>query len=390
MNQKHVNFFTIIDRYTLKEIVVPFFMILAIFTFVLLMGKILQVMDLMVNKGVAFLDISRLTLYLVPSFLVFTLPVSLLIAILTGVGRLSGDNEWTVLHMSGLSLTRLSRPIAFASLTVFLMTLLTTLFLVPKGNLAVRSLMFQIAQNKAGIGIHEKIFVDYFKDLLLFADKVPVNGEFLEGVFISDNHLGKAENTIIARRAYLLPDPDRNYLTLRLEDGSIHTVDKNLSAYRKADFHFYDIKLETGSAMTGGEGKIKSSTEMTVHELKKSIGNSTFHDNRTRELLIEWHKKLAIPFSCLIFPLLGIPLGMRSHRSVRARGFTVGLILTVIYYMFRLVGEALVENGIITPFIGVWTPVFVFAVAGMLLFFSSAREQPVTALFKRLKRQAAS
>ncbi len=372
-------FFTIIDRYILREIVVPSFMILSVFTFVLLMGKILQVMDLMVNKGIAFFDIARLTIYLIPGFLVFTVPISLLIAILIGVGRLSGDNEWTVLRMSGLGLVRLSRPIAIVAFAAFLLTLLTTLFLVPKGNLAARSLLFQIARNKAGIGINEKVFIDYFSDILLYADKIPVSGESLEGIFISDSHLGKTPNTIIARRASIIPDPDKNYITLRLEDGSTHTVDENFSAFRKADFHFYDIRLETGSSIGGGKAT-KSSTEMTFPELKKTAQDGKLKETEIREIMIELNKKLAIPLSCLIFPLLGIPLGMRAHRSVRARGFTIGLSLALIYYIFRLAGEALAESGQIAPFLGVWTPNIVFALTGALIFFSAAREQSLANL----------
>jgi lipopolysaccharide export system permease protein len=357
-------------------------MILAVLTFVLLMGKILQVMDLMVNKGIPFLDIALLTIYLIPGFLVFTVPISLLIAILIGVGRLSGDNEWTVLRISGLSLLQLSRPIAGAACAAFLITLATTLFLVPKGNIASRSLLVDIAQNKAGVGIHEKVFINYFKDILLYADRIPVQGDFLEGIFISDSHLGKGSNTIIARRAYLLSDPDKQRLTLRLEDGSTHTVDENLSTYRKADFHSYDIKLEMGTAITGaGEGR-KSSTEMTFAELKRTVNDRSLKDVEIRELMIELNKKLAIPLSCLIFPLLGIPLGMRAHRSVRARGFVAGLILVLIYYLFRLVGEAVVESGQIAPFVGVWTPNIVFAIAGAILFFSATREKPLLKLFR--------
>ena len=64
----------IINQYILREISFPFFMTLFVFTFILLMGKILQLMDLMINKGVSFTDISKLVLFLMPSFLVFTIP----------------------------------------------------------------------------------------------------------------------------------------------------------------------------------------------------------------------------------------------------------------------------------------------------------------------------
>lgn len=105
----------LINRYIFREIAVPFGMILFVLTFVLLMGKILQLMDLMINKGVAVADIALLMLYLIPSFLAFTIPISLLIAILIGLGRLSGDNEWTIMKMSGVSLYQLSVPVAWTA-----------------------------------------------------------------------------------------------------------------------------------------------------------------------------------------------------------------------------------------------------------------------------------
>ena len=78
----------LINCYILKEIAVHFCTILLMLTFVLLMGRILQLMDLMINKGIAFADIARLMILLMPSFLVFTIPISLLMAILMGLGRL--------------------------------------------------------------------------------------------------------------------------------------------------------------------------------------------------------------------------------------------------------------------------------------------------------------
>ncbi len=132
--------FKTLNRYILREITVPFFMVLFVLTFVLLMGKILQLMDMMVNKGVGFPDIARLVFYLSPSFLVFTVPISLLIAILMGLGRLSGDNEITVLKASGISLYRLSHPVALLTLVAVLLTSIVGFFLVPYGNFATKNL----------------------------------------------------------------------------------------------------------------------------------------------------------------------------------------------------------------------------------------------------------
>ncbi|MCE5262890.1 MAG: LPS export ABC transporter permease LptF [Deltaproteobacteria bacterium] len=376
----------LIDRYILKEIAVPFCMILFVLTFVLLMGKILQVMDLMINKGIGFTEIARLMLFLMPSFLMFTIPISLLIAILIGLGRLSGDNEWTVLKMSGISLYRLSLPVACAALIAFLMTLVTMVFLVPYGNLASKALLFEMARQKASIGIREKIFIDDFQGILLYAERIPVNGDYLEGVLISDSRIGREPSTIIARRAYLLSNPDTMAITLRLEDGSTHMVDSSLNRYRKMDFRFYDVRLDLATPLAGDKGgdvKSKSSTEMSLSELAAVIRNRSVGQEALRELAIELNKKLTVPVSCLVFALIGMPLGIRAHRSVRSRGFTIGLLLVVVYYLFRLSGEALVETGRLSPIIGTWTPNWIFAAAGLTLFVLAAREAPLGQRFRR-------
>ena len=365
----------LIDRYILREIALPFVMILLVLTFVLLMGKILQLMDLMINKGVSLGDIARLMLYLMPSFLMFTIPISLLIAILIAIGRLSGDNELTVLKMSGVSLYRLSLPVFAASLIAFLLTAATSLFLVPYGNLSTKNLLFEMARQKASISIREKIFNDDFQGILLYAESIPLQGDFLEGVFISDTRTGHEPSTIIARKAYLISDPSTLAITLRLEEGSTHAVDPELKHYRRMDFHFYDIRLDLPGSLSEGENKpVKSSIEMTATELVETLKKLPATDAAFREMAIELNKKLTIPLSCLVFGLLGVPLGMRKNRSVRSRGFTVGLAVVLVYYLLRLVGEALVETGRLAPWIGTWAPNVIFAVGGTLLFILAARE----------------
>jgi lipopolysaccharide export system permease protein len=375
----------LINRYILKEIVIPFGMVVAVLTFVLLMGKILQVMDLLINKGVRFADISLLMLYLVPSFLVFTFPISLLIAILIGIGRLSGDNEITVLKMSGVSLYQFSVPVLAATLIVFLMTAATSLFLVPYGNVASRNLFYEMARQKASVGIRERIFIDDFRGILLYAERIPVHGDFLEGVLISDNRISREPSTIIARKAHLISDPDTQAVILRLEDGSTHTVDAELKHYRKVDFRLYDVRLDLASSLADAQKNgAKASTEMTLLELYTTLQRRGINDASSREMAIELNKKLTIPFSCLVFAVLGLPLGIRAHRSVRSRGFTIGLAIVLLYYLLRLIGEALVETGRLGPVIGSWAPNVVFGTAGLLLFVAAATERtPGTFLGRR-------
>ena len=367
----------IIHRYILKEIAFPFFMILFILTFILLMGKILQLMDLMVNKGISVIDIGLLIIYLMPSFLMFTIPISLFVAIMMGLGRLSSDNELIVMKASGMSLYEISKPIILATVVTFFLTAVTSYFLVPEGNYATKILLFNVARQKASAGIKEKVFNDDFKGVLLYADRIPVSGDYMEGVLISDTRNTEEQSTIIATRAYLVANPNAMTVTLRLEDGSTHGVDRGLKNYRKMDFARYDIKLDLGDATTEEKAKTKASTEMTVGELMKRMQDKKIKDTDLRELAIEIQKKLSIPVSTLVFCFLGIPLGIRKHRTAKFWGFSIGLVVVLTYYIIRLGGEALAETGQLTPLIGAWTPNILLGIAGIYLFYRTAEEKPL-------------
>ena len=370
--------FKIIDRYILKEIAYPFFLILFVLTFVLLMGKIIQLMDLMVNKGVSFIDISKLFLLLTPSFLILTIPISLLISILIGLGRLSGDNELTILKASGMSLYKLLGPIAIASLIAFIITAVTSLFLVPHSKYATKNLLFNVAKKKASIGIKEKVFNDDFKGILLYAESIPVHGDYMKGVIISDTRISKEPSTIIAEKAFLISDPSLMTVTLRLENGSTHMVDKTLKNYRKMDFSSYDVNLDIESSIAEAKKvNAKDSTEMTIWELSQKLKTAGLEDAVFREMAIEFYKTITTPLSCIVFGILGIPLSIRAHRAVRSRGFTLGLIIVFIYYIMRLGGEALVETGRLSPLIGTWSPNIIFCIVGFYLLIRAANDRPL-------------
>ncbi|MBW2544196.1 MAG: LPS export ABC transporter permease LptF [Deltaproteobacteria bacterium] len=368
----------VVNRYILKEISIPFFMIIFILTFALLMGRILQLMDLMINRGIYFADIAKLVLYLMPSLLIITIPVSLLISILMGMGRLSRDNEILVLKSSGLSLYQLMTPIAFVSLCAFLMTAATGFFLVPYGNLATRNLLFDIAKQKASIGIKERVFNDDFAGLVLYSEEIPSHGDYMKSVFISDTRMLEEPATIIAQKGYFISNPESMQITLRLEDGSIHTVSKDLTTYKKIDFSSYDINLDLSTSI-GGKNRItaKDSKEMSLPELIRKSRAHGLKETAMKEFIIEIHKKFTLPFACIVFGIIGIPLGIAKHRSGKSRGFVIGLIVIMIYYVLQIGGEALGETGMLSPAIGAWISNVMLGVIGVYLLIAAAREKPL-------------
>jgi len=375
---RHKDMFSILNRYIFREILYPFLMTLFVFTFVLIMGRILSLVDLMINKGVSLSEVLRLILYLMPALMLFTIPLALIIAILIGIGRLSRDNEFTVLKACGLSLHRIAAPVMAAALIASCLAALTSFFLIPRGNLEAKNLLFAIVKQKASVGIKEKVFNDDFRGIVIYADRIPVGADAMEGVLLYDDRTIDEPSTIIASRGTLVSNPQSLTVTLRLEGGSIHTVDAQFKNYKKVDFSAYDVRLDfTGSDADERRVKFSKLDEMTLWELRGSLDYPDPRGPARRELLIELNQRLASPFTCLIFAFLGIPLGVQSSRSGKMRGFTIGLALVMAYYVFLLYGKALGETGKIPAVVGVWAPNVLFMAAGLFVYFARAREREI-------------
>src|SRR5665647_2869316 len=113
----------ILFLYIVREISSLFLLGIVIFTLVLLMGRLITLTDLVVSHGVPFADVSRMILYLVPSFLVFTIPMAFLLAVLLAFGRLSADNEIVVIKASGISLIQMLPPVIVCAVVAVLLAL---------------------------------------------------------------------------------------------------------------------------------------------------------------------------------------------------------------------------------------------------------------------------
>ncbi|MCX7983059.1 MAG: LPS export ABC transporter permease LptF [Syntrophales bacterium] len=363
----------IINRYLFKEILLSFLLILTIVTLVLILGRIFQIVDLIMNKGVSILEVVGFIFLLFPSLLLYSLPMSLLFAILVTLSRFSSDNELTIMKTSGMSLYQISLPIFLVAVLVFFISLLNSYVLLPQGNLKVRQLMYHLACKKATVGIVEKTFNDDFSGIILYADRVPASGDFLEGVFISDFRQGSQPIYIISQKAFLIGDSATMSVILRMKDGSIHMPDRPIEKYRRLDFKQYDVKLNFGPSLAADLTK-KASREMTVKEIKGLLEKSNLEDSEKRELEMELYERLSIPFSAIFFALVAIPMGIKKHHAAKYRGFMAGLILVLAYYVFRGWGLALGETGRIPPLMGAWLPNILIGMCGVYLILISAQE----------------
>jgi lipopolysaccharide export system permease protein len=361
--------------YILKETLPIFFIGLLTFTVILLMDKILKLIELIVTRGVSFSKVLMLLLFISPSFLVFTIPMAFLLGTLLSFGRLSGDSEITAFKASGVSLYQLFLPISILSIIAYLFTSFLVFYGLPWGNRGFMATIYLIAQSKADIEIKERVFNDVFDGLVVYVDKVPIQGKRIEGVLIYDERDKEKVNTIFAKEGFLNSDPKSQEVVLRLLSGDIHRFEPKTKVYQKIKFDTYDLKLELGKTFAAMGKKLKEH-EMSIDEIKEKIEKMKKKGEDTTGQEVELHKRYAIPFACIVFGLIGVPLGIQPRRSARSYGFILGILILMTYYMSLTASEILAMRKTIPVFLAGWTPNLLFSGLGVYLLVKTAKESP--------------
>ncbi len=353
------------------------FLGLVTFTFVLLMGRTLNLVEMIINKGVPFGDIVLLFLCLLPSFLVITVPLSFLLGVLLGFGRLSADSEIVAMKASGVALGQMLRPVIVLALATSAATAFLTLYAQPLGNYAFRSAVFNIIDRQVSVGLQARVFNDAFDGLVLYANKIEEKSGILHDVFISDQRLGETPTVITAGTGRVVADGDALSLTLRLRTGSIHRrpLRDGKESYQVVQFDSYDINLNMGQQLeTQAAGHKKKDREKTLSELKESYRTAPTEKDRNR-YLVERHYRYALPLAPLIFALAGVPLGIHSNRSGRGGGFALALITALTYYFVMTTAKTFGEEGVLPAALAPWLPNILFLGLGAFLFHLTAQEK---------------
>ena len=340
------------------------------FSSFMLMGRALNISDLLVNKGMGFIDVLQLITYIYIPFLGFIIPMSLLLTILLALGRLSADNEIIAMKSSGISLYQLVLPVGIFSSIALLLTTILTLYANPWGFKSLKDFAVKAVQSLSEVGIQEKVFNDEFEGMLIYVDKTVGQGGGMQGIFISDTRDPAIATTIVAKEAYITSDADALLLNLRLFDGSIHRAGDILDSYQMGSFKTYDITLDL-NASSIGELKYH---EMTNAELEDTLMAMEPGNPDINEIKVAYHKKYSLPFACIVFGLLGIPLGIRKVRGGKSYGFILSLLIFLIYYLFFMLGESLGKDGTLPPLISMWIPNIIMSLLGLYLFIHAARE----------------
>jgi len=367
-----------LTTYVVLEILPPFLLGLAAFTMILLIARILKLVELVVTRGVPFLEIAKLFALILPTFLEMTVPMALLLAIFLGLGRLSGDHELLALKASGISPTQVLLPIVAVALAVSLITLLLTTLVRPAANLALKKELYTIAKNRVGTALKEKVFNDDFPQVLIYVDELVPPGDTSQGVLIVDRRNPARENIIFSKVALIVSDEESNTIDLKLFDGALYEREKQRPSFSQTRFNTYDLKLEFDEAFSPIRKKERGPKEMSLRRLGKSIQLKESKGLRPTAELIELHQRFSFAFAPLVLSLLGVSLVMVPTRSRASRSWGFALCLTwlLVYYGLLSMGKALGEREILPPAVALWLPNIVVGLVGIRLFQKALKESP--------------
>lgn len=368
----------IFTRYILREVTSYALLGGALFTFVLFMKDLGHILELVVRDSASFTDVLRIFAYLLPSFLIVTIPMAVLVGILLGLSRLAADSEITAMRASGVGVFQFIRIVSILAVAALVGGLFNSLYLAPKSASATLALENSLKSTQASFEVQPRVFYEDFRNYVLYIQDVkPASGAALwRHVFLADLTQPANPNITTADEAIVVSN-DPQSIRLHLVNGGQHqTSPTDPNQYNISTFASTDLPIQTGIQEDSHLGR--SNTPILALPLSDlwRLGHSpdnTVPGVRANVYRIEFHRRLSYPFACIVLMLIGVPLGLSSKRGGKSTGFVLTIALVFIYYFLSQIGIAFAKNGKVSPFLGVWGANLLFAAFGLALLYQMSR-----------------
>ncbi len=352
----------IIYRSLLKDLILTFFVTLAFLNSILMMEKILRLSRLLSGVGATVADMVRIIFYLQPQLLMLTIPMSLLLSVLLVYGRMHLDSEIIILKTAGMDYWRISLPVMIFGLLCFLASISVSFYLGPLSSVRLREEITKIIAVRSTLAIEEGTFNTSFKDLVILV-KGKKSADTLEDIFIYDTRSKEEPRVLMAKEGKIFMQNDST-IGLYLQNGYMNISKGSNST--ELFFAAYKMALYL-DAQSSAPKKI----ELTPMQLFQGAKNADVEKTRTT-FYLEFHRRLSLPFICLILVFLAPPLSSMSGKSGRLGGLAIGLFVFALYYMMLIYGENLAIASHIPHYVGAWTATLVLGIFALVMFKSES------------------
>ena len=329
-----------------------------VFIFILLMFQALRLTEFVLVHGLSLRTIVEIMGYMSVSFLPAILPMSLLFAVLLSYGRMSSDSEIIAMRSVGLSMWHMVSPALILGTLLAILSAHTSFQVGPWGNRQFELLITKLANSKVSASLREGTFSEGFFDLVIYADEIDSKTGHMSRVFLYDERDEKTPVTIIAKEGQVVQQANAmgGKTTLHLQHGNIHR--NLLGTYTKVDFDGYDIRMTTQNSDSYRE---KSPQSLTYADITEGLQKKDLPPEKLRLFETEFHKRLALSFTCITFALVGVGLGtVNNRRSGKSSGLVVCIGIIVLYWAAFVASETLARQGAIPPALSIWAVAVLF------------------------------
>jgi lipopolysaccharide export system permease protein len=435
-----------LSKYLLRESIGPFFFGLAIITLVLIMDFLVDIMNLIINRGIKAPLVIELFALNLAWMLALSVPMAVLVSVLMVFGRMAADNEITACKACGVPFYRLVFPALGISIILTLIMILFNDRILPESNLRARMLLTDITRKKPTWSLEENIFLDHFEGYHIRVRTISrKTSEITDIIIIQTIH---NERIITADRGEMYFSEDGSTLMLELENGEILEVDsekhegititefaKQIIAIpgassdleRSTESTRGDREMTVGMMIEHNRGRwskldaaVRESDSLAVDAVRKILGpdkdakgrrikavlaaGAAYRENRDikarltflqksiknyrreiNSMEVEIQKKFSIPAACISFVLIGAPLGSLARKGGFATGIALSLFFFILYWSFLIGGEQLADKGSLPAVWAMWLPNLIVGGAGIVLNIVYIRQSSVISVLDKLK-----
>lgn len=372
---------SVMDRYIAAELIPPFLFGVGAFSSVgVAVGAVVDLVRKVVESGLPLASALNVFWLNLPYFISLAIPMSTLFAALITYGRLSSDSELIALRSCGVSVYRLVLPALILSFVVTGITFVLNEQVVPAANYqADLILQRSLKPEKRAFQQHNIFYPEYHEvqqsngsklnvlSRLFYADQF--DGQRMKDLTIVDRGQESLNQIVVAKSASW--NPSQN--TWDFFDGTIYLVApdssyRNIVRFEHRQLHLPRTPLDLAS------NSLKYG-EMNIAQAQKylEIVSLTGDQKKIHAIKVHIQAKIAFPFVCTVFCLVGAALGIRPQRAGQGTSFGICVVVVFTYYLLNFISNALGLANVLSPLISAWLPAMFGFGAGGLLLLRTAR-----------------
>jgi lipopolysaccharide export system permease protein len=353
-------FFTAIDRYILRLVLVPMFGVFLLAASLLMLEKMLRLMEFVSIQGGPVTIVFRMLVNLIPEYAGLAIPLGLMLGILFAFRKLATSSELDVMRAVGLSYTRLLRVPYLIAFVLMGVNFAIVGFWQPLARYAYEELDFELRSGALGASIKVGEFTALEDRVALRIEESQEDGRRLMGIFARiANDKGQVLSISAREGRFLANREDRNTIILRLVEGTI-LQDMPGQTPRVLSFSQHDLPIDLPAIERfrdrGGEAR-----EYLLPELARIgwSGDATEEERATGQATFNY--RMVEVVMMLMLPLMAVALAIPPKRSTSALGVFVSIVLVVAYHKVNQYGEDVASLGRIDPLLALWGPFALFA-----------------------------